>query len=152
MVFGKTEKEKRKYYLNRKLKRYEDFKKHFEAIMGCGQGDNPSSLNWKAFMDILNRAVRMKTGIKPFYIRDTKAILHRIKRIVFADDIRNQTVDGIELQKEADVICAFCHVFGLRLNETKTEMFIQNYGGEKDINEQTHIKLGTIVKLLKSSF
>ena len=112
--------------------------------MGCGQGDNPSSLNWKAFMDILNRAIRMKTGIKPFYIRDTKGILHRIKPIVFADDIRNQTVDGIELQKEADVICAFCHVFGLRQNETKTEMLIQNYGGEKDIKEQTHIKLGTM--------
>jgi len=99
--------DKNKLYYNRKTEEYEYFKKYFEAIMGCGQGDNPSSLNWKAFIDILNRAIFLKTGIKPFYIRDTSGKLWRIKPIVFADDVRNQTVDGKDLQLEADVLCAF---------------------------------------------
>ena len=43
------------YYYNRTKKIYEMFKKFFSAIMGCGQGDNPSSLNWKAFIDILEQ-------------------------------------------------------------------------------------------------
>ena len=60
---------------------------------------------------------------------------------MFADDVRNQTVDGKDLQLEADVLCAFCFVFGLRLNSKKTEMFIKNYGGEKDITDQKEIKL-----------
>ena len=58
-----------------------------------------------------------------------------------ADDVRNQTVDGEDLQKEADVLCAFCFIFGLRLNSNKTEMFIKNYGGEKDINDRKEISL-----------
>ena len=117
--------------------------------MGCGQGDNPSSLNWKAFIDILNRAILKKTGIKIFYIRDTSGRLWRIKPIVFADDVRNQTVDGIDLQIEADVICAFCFIFGLRLNSNKTEMFIKNYGGEKDIRDQCEIKLRVMDEISK---
>ena len=129
MNMSKTEAGQR--YYNRNKEEYEAFKKYFEAVMGCGQGDNPSSLNWKAFIDILNRAILKKTGIKIFYIRDTSGRLWRIKPIVFADDVRNQTVDGIDLQVEADVICAFCFIFGLRLNSNKTEMFIKNYGGEK---------------------
>jgi len=58
------------YYYNRTKKIYELFKKFFSTIMGCGQGDNPSSLNWKAFIDILNRAIQLTAEIKPFYIRD----------------------------------------------------------------------------------
>ena len=125
-LINMSDKEENKLYYNRISEEYEYFKKYFEAVMGCGQGDNPSSLNWKAFIDILNRAIFLKAGIKPFYIRDTNGKLWRIKPIVFADDVRNQTVDGRDLQLEADVLCAFCFVFGLRLNSTKTEMFIKN--------------------------
>ena len=139
-LINMSEKEKNQRYYNRTSEDYEYFKKYFEAVMGCGQGDNPSSLNWKAFIDILNRAIFLKTGIKPFYIRETSGKLWRIKPLVFADDVRNQTVDGNDLQLEADVLCAFCFVFGLRLNSKKTEMFIKNYGGEKDITDQREIK------------
>ena len=135
------EDERKNQYFNRNTNEYEEFKKYFAAVMGCGQGDNPSSLNWKAFIDILNRAILLKTGIKPFYIRDIYGRLWRIKPIVFADDVRNQTVDGEDLQKEADILCAFCFIFGLRLNRNKTEMFIKNYGGEKDITEIREISL-----------
>jgi len=135
------EDEKNCHYFNRNKNEYEEFKKYFAAAMGCGQGDNPSSLNWKAFIDILNRAILLKTGIKPFYIRDIYGRLWRIKPIVFADDVRNQTVDGDDLQKEADILCAFCFIFGLRLNRNKTEMFIKNYGGEKDITNKKEISL-----------
>ena len=40
-----------RHYLNRYTNEHEEFKKYFAAVMGCGQGDNPSSLNWKAFID-----------------------------------------------------------------------------------------------------
>ena len=58
--------EGKKHFFNRYINEYEAFKKYFEAIMGCGQGDNPSSLNWKAFIDILNRAMSIKAGNKCF--------------------------------------------------------------------------------------
>jgi len=105
------EEESKNHYFNRHKNEYEEFKKYFAAVMGCGQGDNPSSLNWKAFIDILNRAIQLKTGIKPFYIRDIYGRLWKVKPIVFADDVRNQTVDGEDLQKEGDIICALCFIF-----------------------------------------
>jgi hypothetical protein len=61
----------------------------------------------------------------------------------------NQAVDGKELQTEANILCAFCFIFGLRLNSTKTEMFIQNYGGEKDLKDQTHIELKVMDEIKK---
>ena len=50
-------------------------------------------------------------------------------------------MDGDDLQKEADILRAFCFIFGLRLNRNKTEMFIKNYGGEKDITDKKEISL-----------
>ena len=40
-----SESEGKQHYYNRYINDYEEFKKIFAAIMGCDQGDNPSSLN-----------------------------------------------------------------------------------------------------------
>jgi len=98
-------------------------------------------LNWNAIIDILHRALELNQQAKRFEIRTLDGLMHYITPITFADDLRNHTKNAEELQEQANIICAFCGVFGIRLNTDKTKMFINNYGNEQDTTNTTNIIL-----------
>jgi len=99
----------------------------FEAERGTGQGDIPSPLNWVAFMDILLAAFEAAGGL-PVYTQDHLGHNRPSADIAYADDLISiqRSVEGI--QQRADIVSAFCIIFGLRIATKKIRAFGIDWG------------------------
>jgi hypothetical protein len=89
----------------------------FQSETGTGQGNIDSPLNWTSVMDILLRALE-EANRHPFYVRTctpTGNGLDVAPDIAYADDLISLTSRLEGLQYKADIVCAFCLVFGLEI-------------------------------------
>jgi hypothetical protein len=85
---------------------------------GTPQGDTPSALMWNTFEDILLTATSMnREGRTSFHTHDGLSIAQ--ENSAFVDDLSSfmGTYDGI--QREADIISAFCILFGIEISIAK---------------------------------
>jgi hypothetical protein len=97
----------------------------FSAGTGTGQGNIDSPLNWTAIMDILLRALQTANS-HPFYVRTHTPQgfgLGETPDIAYADDLISLTSRLEGLQQKADVVCAFCLVFGLEIAVSKLRAY-----------------------------
>ena len=93
-------------------------KQAFVKDTGTPQGDTPSALMWNSFEDILLTATSMsREGRTSFHTHDGLAIAQ--ENSAFVDDLSSfmGTYEGI--QREADIISAFCIIFGIEISITK---------------------------------
>jgi hypothetical protein len=90
----------------------------FTKETGTPQGDTPSALMWNVFEDILLVAIsKCKEGRASFPTHDGQSITQESS--AFVDDLTSfaGTYEGI--QAEADIISAFCIIFGIELSIPK---------------------------------
>ena len=90
----------------------------FTKETGTPQGDTPSALIWNAFEDILLVATsKCRAGRTSFPTHDGLAVEQESS--AFVDDLTSfmGTYEGI--QTEADIISAFCIIFGIEISITK---------------------------------
>ena len=84
---------------------------YFIAIRGVGQGDTPSSFIWDAFFDILLVALKLGSDTK-FWVRAKGDKLVSLKDLAYADDSLAPCSDLVLLQRKANIVSAFCMIFG----------------------------------------
>ena len=116
----------------------------FNAGTGTGQGNIDSPLTWTAFMDILLRALDTTEG-DAFYIRTNSAEgegLDKVSDIAYVDDLISvmSRIEG--LQRKADIVCAFCLIFGLEVADTKMRAYQVQWGGR--IREEVRRRRSTL--------
>jgi hypothetical protein len=107
----------------------------FIARRGAGQGDVPSPLNWVAFYDILLDALEEVGG--ETYTQSTRGINSKASDSAYADDLFTKKARMAALQQQADVISAFCIVFGIRLSLAKFRSFVLTWGNERRLEDCT---------------
>ena len=105
----------------------------FQAVTGTGQGDIPSPINWNCFFDIL-LWVLASIAHSPFYFRGQDSKLVRAQDTGYADDLLSVSARLSGLQAKADVVSAFCIVFGLDIAVAKVRTLYLQWGHE-DITE-----------------
>ena len=102
----------------------------FEAIVGTGQGDIPSPCNWNAFFDILLVALATSTH-QSFSTRGPDHLLRPTQDTAYADDLLSVSATGPGLQRKADIVSAFCIVFGMEIATPKLRA-VQIHWGHED--------------------
>ena len=102
----------------------------FDAIVGTGQGDIPSPCNWNAFFDILLTALSATT-VHPFSTRSTDHIIRPTQDTAYADDLLSISASSTGLQAKADMVSAFCIVFGMEIAASKLRA-VQIHWGQED--------------------
>ena len=111
----------------------------FQAITGTGQGDIPSPINWNCFFDVLLWALDFITH-SPFYFRGQDSKLVRAQDTGYADDLLSVSARLSGLQAKADVVSAFCIIFGLDIAVAKVRTLYLQWGHE-DTKESSQPKL-----------
>jgi ribonuclease HI len=106
---------------------------------GSPQGDNPSPLTWLCFIDILLCSLVIpKVGLTSFLTHDGLAVEQA--NSCFVDDLITSkgTIQGA--QSDADIISAFCIMFGMELSLTKIVAQRLQWGNAH-IKGQDHITI-----------
>ena len=100
----------------------------FRASRGTGQGDVPSSHCFISVFDILYRAISIYE--QTFYFVQFHGHLHPAYDTGYVDDLVciGDTLDS--LQRKADIMSAFCIVFGLDIAVKKLRTFFLQWGSE----------------------
>ena len=107
----------------------------FETVIGTGQGDIPSPLNWDCFIDILLTALEIDSRLDVlkgnFLVADADGFLIPMPEICFADDLLSVKARLEALQRSADIVSAFCIIFDLKLSMEKFRAFMVIWGNDK---------------------
>ena len=94
----------------------------FSASKGTPQGDVVSPDIWTMFFDILLTALEM--GAKEEYgFTDINGETFTTRDTAFADDLQSASRSLEGLQQKADIVSAFCIIFGLQLMPKKLRAF-----------------------------
>ena len=102
----------------------------FDAVVGTGQGDIPSPCNWNAFFDILLEALASST-LHPLYTRGLDHQIRATQDTAYADDLLSISATCAGLQSKADIVSAFCVIFGMDIAAPKLRA-IQIHWGQED--------------------
>ena len=104
------------------------FQGFFRASRGTGQGDVPSSHCFISVFDILYRAISIYE--QTFYFVQFHGHLHPAYDTGYVDDLVciGDTLDS--LQRKADIMSAFCIVFGLDIAVKKLRTFFLQWDSE----------------------
>jgi hypothetical protein len=103
----------------------------FSALRGTPQGDVLSPDVWTMFFDILLTALQM--GAEESYAyTDIEGHMHTVKDMAFADDLMSpsRTLPGI--QRKANIVSAFCLIFGLQMMPKKLRAFRMDFSALKN--------------------
>jgi hypothetical protein len=106
-------------------------KASFTSKSGTVQGDVDSPNKWKRAFDILLTALRLGVPEGKFYLRNGSS-LYSSHGVGFVDDLVSIVGTGTALQKTADIVCAFCAIFGMLIAPEKLRTFQVNFGNETD--------------------
>ena len=85
---------------------------------GTPQGDVTSPMNWVAIFDILLRALARAKGGE-FWVRGDEEGPYSAADQAYMDDLISSTGTHAALQDRADIISAFCLIFGISLSDHK---------------------------------
>ena len=99
----------------------------FVKEIGTPQGDTPSALMWNTFEDILLTATaKRRIGRTSFPTHDGHTVAQ--ENSAFVDDLSSfmGTYEGIQI--EADLISAFCIIFGIEISITKLKVSRLQWG------------------------
>ena len=98
----------------------------FSGERGTGQGDVTSPTCWIAIFDILLTALRMDDEDPLYQVlqRADNGTSVRTANRAYADDMISEAIDAARLQRKADIVSAFCLIFGLQFSTTKLRHFI----------------------------
>jgi hypothetical protein len=99
---------------------------YFHAIRGVGQGDVGSPTLWNMMMDILLCSLD-KCNMYPFYTLLPDFSLIRLRDSAFADDLLSYACSLPGLQAKADLVSAFCIIFGIDIAVTKLRAFLLDF-------------------------
>ena len=89
----------------------------FLAQLGAGQGTVDAPLNWNAVFDILLDA--LATVPSDYRFHDIDCLQHSTVDTAAADDLLSACGTLQALQHKADIVSAFCIIFGLDIATTK---------------------------------
>ena len=98
----------------------------FLAQLGAGQGTVDAPLNWKAVFDILLDA--LATVPSHYRFHDIDCLQHPTVDTAAADDLLSACGTLHALQRKADIVSAFCIIFGLDIATTKLRTFHLQWG------------------------
>ena len=98
----------------------------FLAQLGAGQGTVDAPLNWNAVFDILLDALRTVTS--EFCFQDIDGFRYPTDDTAAADDLLSTCGTFKALQKKANIVSAFCIVFGLDIATAKLRTFRLRWG------------------------
>ena len=102
----------------------------FDAVVGTGQGDIPSPCNWNAFFDILLTALS-SASTQPFSTRSQDHLIRTTQDTAYADDLLSISATTVGLQAKADIVSAFCIIFGMDIAASKLRA-VQIHWGQED--------------------
>ena len=85
---------------------------------GTPQGDVSSPMNWVAIFDILLRSLARARGGE-FWVRGDEEGPYTAADQAYMDDLISSTGTHEALQTRADIVSAFCLIFGISLSEHK---------------------------------
>ena len=98
----------------------------FLAQLGAGQGTVDAPLNWNAVFDILLDA--LATVPTDYRFHDIDCLQHYTVDTAAADDLLSACGTLQALQHKADIVSAFCIIFGLDIATTKLRTFHLQWG------------------------
>eukprot|EP01036_Dinobryon_divergens_P061501 gene61501-biopygen5758 len=98
----------------------------FLAELGTGQGDVSSPLCWNALFDIL-LVMLEKCDHQPYRCRGRHGHMYKAGETAFADDMESTTATNEGMQEKANVVSAFCLIFGLRISPAKLRRYFQDW-------------------------
>eukprot|EP01036_Dinobryon_divergens_P061916 gene61916-biopygen33085 len=87
----------------------------FKAELGTGQGDVSSPMCWNALFDIL-LVMLEQSDQTPYYCRGATGNMYKSGETAFADDMESTSATNSGMQDKANVVSAFCLIFGLRIS------------------------------------
>ena len=99
-----------------------------------------SCVIWKAVMDNLLTAIEMADE-DPVLILGPDHELRALKPGCFADDLLAAATGSSGLQKLADVVSAFCVVFGFDIKVAKLRAFLLQWGYEQELETEPTVEL-----------
>ena len=100
---------------------------------GVGQGDVHSPHTWRGLFDILMTALAAIT-VDQFLTRSSQGIAPSHDG-AYADDTVSVSATFRAMQAKADIVSAFCIVFGLAINADKLRLFHFNYSAQDPTRE-----------------
>ena len=87
---------------------------YFIGECGVGQGDTQGPITYNVAIDILHTMLSLGLA-EDYYTRDDNQRLRKQPAIGFADDFSTLAATKTTHQLQADIICAFCTITGLRI-------------------------------------
>jgi hypothetical protein len=114
----------------------------FQPQRGTGQGDIPSPLLWVGVFDILLTALSTITeGL--LYASGGDGTSSPVPDSAYADDLLSIVADKAALQHKADIVSAFCSLFGIVLSHDKFRAFRVCWGNAQAFPQQETIVIHT---------
>eukprot|EP01036_Dinobryon_divergens_P062140 gene62140-biopygen47474 len=98
----------------------------FLAELGTGQGDVASPMCWNALFDIL-LVMLDNCDRDPYWCRGAKGNMYTTGETAFADDMESTSATNKGMQEKANVVSAFCLIFGLRISPSKLRRYFQDW-------------------------
>eukprot|EP01041_Mallomonas_annulata_P013654 gene13654-biopygen6774 len=121
--------------------------KAFIAELGTGQGDVLSPLCGNALFDIL-LVMLEKCDHLPYLCREAAGQLYDAGETAFADDMESTTATNAGMQAKANVVSAFCLIFGLKISPTKLRRYFHDWSNNvtaEELNPMTIYTTGWII-------
>ncbi len=122
------------------LRRHKLYRYVVEAYRGVAQGGVESCVIWNAVMDILLTALD-QVNEDPVLILGPDHQLRKLQPGCFADDLLAAATGSKGLQQLADVVSAFCVVFGFDIKVAKLRAFLLQWGHEQDLEVNPTVTL-----------
>eukprot|EP01036_Dinobryon_divergens_P061913 gene61913-biopygen32964 len=111
----------------------------FKAELGTGQGDVSSPMCWNALFDIL-LVMLEQSDQTPYYCRGATGNMYKSGETAFADDMESTSATNSGMQDKANVVSAFCLIFGLRISPSKLRRYFQDWSnnvGQGELKKMT---------------
>ena len=115
-----------------RLRRHKLYRYVVEAYRGVAQGGVESCVIWNAVMDILLTALD-QVNEDPVLMLGPDHQLRKLQPGCFAYDLLAAATGSRGLQRLADVVSAFCVVFGFDIKVAKLRAFLLQWGHEQDL-------------------
>ena len=91
---------------------------------GCGQGTVLSPSTWIAFFDMLLCSLAAATSDDDLILPSSPSQLHSAKDPCYMDDLLTLAHSQATLQQKADIVSAFCIIFGVDIAVTKLRSYV----------------------------
>eukprot|EP01041_Mallomonas_annulata_P042211 gene42211-biopygen12292 len=108
----------------------------FKAELGTGQGDVSSPMCWNALFDIL-LVMLEQSDQTPYYCRGATGNMYKSGGTAFADDMESTSATNSGMPDKANVVSAFCLIFGLRISPSKLSRYFQDWSNNVGQEELT---------------